>query len=437
VLKYKQEVIGMKKMVKILVLTSLFIFLISNAYGQTLIDYVGKDDGCFSWEIISREDVEGATIFNINLVSQRWKDIVWSHRLVIGVPKTIINPKTGVLFITGSWGGYDSEEVLYIKEMTRNLGCVAAVLFDVPNQPLFGGLREDALIAYTLARYVETGDEEWPILLPMAKSAVRAMTATQEFSKRELNIDIEGFLVTGASKRGWTTWLTGACDGRVKGIAPMVYDNLNIKAQFSHQREIWQDLSLKLYDYTSLDLDKLADSPIGEKVLSIIDPYYYRERLTVPKLIINGSNDPYWSIDAVNFYLNDIPGEKYILYVPNSGHNLEDRERVLKDVFAFYLYTAGRIPFPKIGYETVEDDTSINLILKSDIKPAKVGLWYAESDNKNFVHSVWKYIEAEESEDKYTVRLERPEDKSLAFFGEFYYNIGGVELYLCTPASLR
>ncbi|HON73210.1 MAG TPA: PhoPQ-activated protein PqaA family protein, partial [bacterium] len=84
----------MKKMVKILVLTSLFIFLISNAYGQTLIDYVGKDDGCFSWEIISREDVEGATIFNINLVSQRWKDIVWSHRLVIGVPKTIINPKT-------------------------------------------------------------------------------------------------------------------------------------------------------------------------------------------------------------------------------------------------------------------------------------------------------------------------------------------------------
>lgn len=426
----------MKRIVKIIILVLLSIFLVSNSYGQTLIDYVNRDDRYFSWEVLSKEDIGDVLIFNINLISQKWKEIIWSHRLIVGVPKNIINPKVGILFITGSWRGYVSEEVVYIREMAKNLGCVSAVLFDVPNQPLFGGLTEDALIAHTIARYVETGDEEWPILLPMTKSAVKAITAIQELSKKELNIDVEGFLVTGPSKRGWTTWLTAICDDRVKGIAPMVYDNLNIKAQFNHQREIWQDFSPKLGDYTSLGLDKLSDTPIGDKILSIIDPYSYKERLTVPKLIINGSNDPYWAIDAVNIYLNELPGETYILYVPNSGHNLEDRERVVKNVSAFYLYVAGRIPFPNIGYRLAEDDNSIILTLQSNIKPVRAGLWYAESSDKNFVYSIWRYIEAEESKDGYVVKIEKPKGKDIALFGELHYKIGNIEFYLCTPAKI-
>lgn len=426
----------MRRVLKILVLVFLSILLVSNSYGQVLVDYVNRDDGYFSWEILSKEDIEGVTIFNINLVSQKWKEIIWSHRLIIGVPQKITNPDLGLLFITGSFRGY-SEEVSYIREMAKNLGCISSVLFDVPNQPLFEGLTEDALIAYTIVKYVETGDDEWPLLLPMTKSAIKAMTAIQEFSKKELNINLGGFLVTGASKRGWTTWLTATCDGRVKGIAPMVYDNLNIKEQFNHQREIWGDFSPQLQDYTALGLDKLSDSPVGEKILSIIDPYFYREYLTVPKLIINGANDPYWAIDAVNLYLNNLLGEKYILYVPNSGHNLEDRERVAKNISAFYLYIARKIPFPKIEYKLIEDDTTINLVLQSDIKPEKVGLWYAESSNKNFVYSIWRYEEAENSKEGYNIKLEKSKDKNLAFFGEFYYKVGDIEFYLCTPATIR
>ena len=38
--------------------------------------------------------------------------------------------------------------------------------------------------------------------------------------------------MTGASKRGWTTWTIGAVDKRVKAMAPLVLDCLNMRAAF-------------------------------------------------------------------------------------------------------------------------------------------------------------------------------------------------------------
>ena len=70
----------------------------------------------------------------------------------------------------------------------------------------------------------------------MVKSAVRAMDATQEAMKKEWGLDVETFTVTGASKRGWTTWLTGAVDDRAVAIAPMVIDMLNMSPHTKLQR---------------------------------------------------------------------------------------------------------------------------------------------------------------------------------------------------------
>jgi len=53
------------------------------------------------------------------------------------------------------------------------------------------------------------------------------------------NLTVDGFVVAGGSKRGWTTWTTAAVDRRVVAIAPMVIDLLNIVPSFQHHLAVY------------------------------------------------------------------------------------------------------------------------------------------------------------------------------------------------------
>ena len=74
------------------------------------------------------------------------------------------------------------------------------------------GRTEDSFIAYTWDKFLRTGDARWPARLPMTKSAVRAMdTVTSFCGTPDIGgLKVDQFVVSGGSKRGWTTWTTAA-----------------------------------------------------------------------------------------------------------------------------------------------------------------------------------------------------------------------------------
>ena len=67
----------------------------------------------------------------------------------------------------------------------------------------------------------------------MVKAVSKAMTAAEEFTNEKLNrnVAITEWMAAGASKRGWTTWMIGAVDRRIKIICPLVMDLLRINDQ--------------------------------------------------------------------------------------------------------------------------------------------------------------------------------------------------------------
>ena len=48
------------------------------------------------------------------------------------------------------------------------------------------------------------------------------MDTIQTYMQEKFDQTIDDFIVAGASKRGWTTWLTAAVDSRCKAIIPLV-----------------------------------------------------------------------------------------------------------------------------------------------------------------------------------------------------------------------
>lgn len=404
-----------------------------------LLTYVAQPDDVFAWEKVSSDQSPlGVQLHQLRLTSQRWKGIVWRHTLLVAQPSKVTTDLALLVIAGGSTDSQgDAQSRLLASAAANQLQALVAVLYAVPNQPLFDGLVEDDLIAHTFVKFLETGDLQWAALLPMTKSAVKAMDAIQQFAQKDLNLTVNGFVVTGASKRGWTTWLTAAADPqRVKGIAPMVYDNLNIPAQMRHQREVFGGYSEQISEYTQRGLTDLADSEKARPLVQLVDPYHYRDRLTMPKLIINGTNDRYWALDAANFYFDDLQGEKYLLYVPNSGHGLEDIGRVVRAIMAFFDRVAGRLAFPRLTWAWASADGGVSLTIRSEPMPKQALLWHAQASTRDFREAKWESQELTAIDGVYQTTLTPPEKGYAAAFAELIYEGNHRTYSLCTTVRI-
>jgi hypothetical protein len=251
--------------------------------------YVAKPDPAYKWELKATYPGDGQTTYVLEMTSQTWRSAadvdrpVWTHWMTIVKPDAVKHDKA-LLYI---WQG-DNTDPAPTKAQDRSIriaketGSIVAEVGMVPNQPLhFTDSKdkarfEDDIIAYTRVKHFTTKDDEWLVRLAMVKAGVKAMDATQEFMKSDAGgaLAINQFVVAGASKRGWTTWLIGAVDERVIGIMPMVIDALNSEEITKHHFEVLGFFAPSLEDYVNHGLfPHKIGTPEYQAVLGIEDPY--------------------------------------------------------------------------------------------------------------------------------------------------------------------
>ena len=437
---------GSRHVLVLLALTTLSLLICASNGRADLQTYLQKPEPVFAWEVKEKKELASGAVHGIHLVSQSWQGINWEHQIQVYVPKDAKPGATMLLMVTGGGGAardarLNEGRMALSFEIAKRLKAPYAVLTHVPNQPLLDNRKEDALIAETFVRYLDTKDESWPLLFPMTKSVIKAMDALQQFSDQEWKTPLKQFIVTGGSKRGWTSWLTGASgDPRVKAIAPLVIDTLNMRKQLPHQKETLGDYSEMIGDYTGRKLVPLPNTPEAHKLWGMVDPWTYREKLTMPKLLINGNNDPYWSTDALNLYWDDLKGDKWVIYVPNAGHDLQQKDKpllqqadyVINGLAAFARHQMIDNPMPKVEWKHTDGDGKLRLAVTGEPAPGAGRLWVARAPTRDFRKAKWESQPLSMKDGKLLGEIEPPAEGFLAFYGEVDYTMDEIKYHLST-----
>ena len=411
---------------------------------QTALDrYVAAPDPAYTWSVARTLPApEGATATLIDLTSQRWLEAeveqpLWKHWLVVVTPSKVTSD-VALLYVGGGRNDRNppAAPAPWQIEIARDTGTVVAELRMVPNQPVVfkndpakKPRTEDDFIAYTWNQYLRTGDDRWPARLPMTKSAVRALDTITAFSATPAGggHQVTRFVISGASKRGWTSWATAAVDTRVIALAPAVIDLLNVEPSFLHHYRAYGRYSDAVDDYVEQGIMDWIGTPQFRALMKIEEPYEYRDRLTMPKLLLNAAGDQFFLPDSSQFYFDQLRGEKHLRYVPNTDHSL-NKSDAIETLSAFYASVVSSRPRPEFSW-TFDKDGSIKVVSK--VRPDAVVQWEAtNADARNFrldvIGPTYKATPLTPSgPNTWVARITKPEKGWTASFVELTFASGG------------
>lgn len=429
------------------------LFFAGAATGQDLREYVQAKDPAFA--VTSErlvEEGDGLRLYRVGFDSLRWRDAfevipgVWHHNVLIAVPDQLRSDKV-FLHITGGHllEAQDSMTGL-LQEMARELGMVVAELHNIPNQPLlFTGNPlievEDGIIAWSWQQFLKDPDPTWLAQYPQTKAAVAGMDVVEEFVIRHTGTAPGGFINAGASKRGWTTWLTAVADPRVIAIAPMVIDVLNAVPSMKHHNASLGFWSEAVGDYVRHGVMDRIDTPEVDQLLALIDPWEHRAQLTLPKLMINAANDQFFLPDSSLFYYDDLPGAKYLRYNANHGHGLSEAA-VGESLVPFVVSLVHGEPMPAFTWEYNGEQ---EVLIRTDPAPALLRVWEAVNPDARDFRAMDEAVPVYRSRDisippapdATRVRVEAPERGWKSWFVEAVWSRRtGPALHLSTQARV-
>lgn len=329
--------------------------------GNPLDDYVSKPEAVYKYFDTGQriKTLTGGTAHVLNVTSLAYLDRdtvlgphqnnLWSHLVVVVVPKKLLLPNITLAYLTGDCNSgtpkpptATDEELLAVDLVTHDIGAIGIVVYQLPNCPLVYSAdklqksrSEDAICAWTWHSFIQNNGNNPNELIrfPMAKAAFQSMRSAEDYITKNIpGSATEGWVVAGASKRGWTTWAVGSvtCTGEncvtIKAIAPLVPIAPDIHEVIHRQWMSYGGFTFAFKDYTDLNLTQYVDDPRFTMAMDLVDPRNYGTRLSrLPKFVIVSSDDEFMSMDWTNIWYDKFQssfGETHLLIVQDSEHSL-------------------------------------------------------------------------------------------------------------------
>ncbi|WP_434628103.1 PhoPQ-activated protein PqaA family protein [Chromobacterium sp. CV08] len=352
-------------------------------------------------KLLGESEEGGVKVSSYGFVSQRWPGEgstllsdapLWEHELKLALPPGRKPGSPVLLYISGGInhaekGAQPPRDPLPLAELARGLGIAVAELYYAPNQNLkLDGQpagREDALVAYSWRKSVDQpeADRFSSLHLPMTQAATAAMDAIQASLP-----DASAFVLSGGSKRGWTSWLAGLNDSRVQAIVPVVADFWNVRANFTHVYNSYGKqwpVALRDYENNRITDDVLEGSPGFDALLRFEDVVNYPQAMVgLKKYLVSASGDDFAVPDSAWSYLPALTGPMQLRYLPNQSHYVGSRQvaEALRQFMGRWL--AGKT-MPEARVEGDERSGRVSVSTREPVSRAR--LWLARNpDSRDF-----------------------------------------------------
>ncbi|KAG2374015.1 hypothetical protein C9374_011094 [Naegleria lovaniensis] len=380
-------------------------------FRQALHQYVHSPSDVFSYRLIETTTTSQATIYTLNITSLTWlpesevgSKHIWYHFVTVAIPNDLnkVNsqgfffitngrtdqPAPGADATTSSPVGIDA----FSTSLAVNTKSIAATLYLIPNQPMSYNSdpehlirEEDAIIGFGWRRFMNNTADNllYVTQLPMVKASKLSLDAVQHFVQQKIdNYRLETFMVGGNSKRGWTTLLLGGVDNRVNSIVPVVIPTFGTKRFIKRSYDNMCAWPWAYYDYVTSGVTDQLFTPEFEDLTDIVDPLHYDRLDTIQKYQILAMGDEFFSPDLNSLSYRRVKGDKYVRYVPNAGHFLQDTD-FLPVLQSYYYARHNQIEIPKyqFSHEFIPEGLLINVKITNGKRPTRVQLWSATNLN--------------------------------------------------------
>ncbi len=364
-----------------------------------------------------------------------WKGKLWKHHATI-----LYSPKCNSRLGAVIAGGYGPKG---FKHFAKEFGikavaetCVPVlILQDVPNEQF--GLKETELMAYTIAKALETGDPSWHLVYPMAFAYSRAMTLESILVPSHP----DRFVLSGGSKRGYTTWIVAAHDDRVAAIAPRSFNGANLTAlNETHYRVYGKPVGSLAVVHEALSRVNSREGLKG--MLRIYDPVSYFDELSVPVMVIFGTDDQLSPPGAEQSYAPYYKGPLWFEIVANATHTgLHSSDRAAAAWRAFLAYVSGKSHLPEVDVSVrkVEKGLEVRSRVSSCAGCRILGVltWYSNVDRlEDLVWNPWQSVNMKPEEGYWEATIP-VKSKYVGIYVEVRFESGGIEGFISSPRIVR